>query len=345
MRDFGALLRKGDLASAGDLRKALEQVARLTPDEPLHGELASWIAYHEHLQGRREQALVFQRRAFQGQLANPAAVGTEQLSQGMNLAVALNENGYRLEAQCIAAFCEALTRRRDLAAHRPFARVVRTMLEIDGGRIRRRLGELTEQFAKMARPQRIRLSGALLKALFVGGAARADGARGIGLAGTSRLWQQMRIAFWQGRPVAMKHALAARRRVQGAIPKDPPMVELLEAGIEALDGRKPALNKLREEVLIPAFAAAPTPRERFSGAVLAAQAACLGGVDLRDMHARAKSALGDMPPQCTPDILDLSLFHRHALLIDRADQRAREYFAKMKRRGYMGLCTNLPKRT
>ncbi|CAG0932826.1 hypothetical protein PLCT1_02190 [Planctomycetaceae bacterium] len=339
LKDFRAVMARGDMDRAEELFKALTQVRKVCHDDELDLEYWELRAHQLHRMGRREDALEMERKVFVAILSNPHSPPASRFTMLANLALGLNAAGQRSEAAAVAAFALRLANTdQELAAHRPAVNMVSAIVAIESGELRDHLGALTESFQSLSQRQRELYSGALLRGLFLAGAVSLDAAPGVGEACPSRLWQWLRLAIWaEDKPALERACEAARATPITTIRTTPALSELAPAVLESLAGRPEALSTIYEKEMLPQAAGADAPRARFERLVQCAQAARLCGKKAASSRhlLEARAELERTPRGIQPDLLELATFHRLARSESQAEENAaKQFFERHLARGY-----------
>jgi transcriptional regulator with XRE-family HTH domain len=98
LREFEAALKAMDMARAGALRKAAEQVARLCDDDALATQLIGLRAHHAFLAGRTDEATELIRKRFAQSVADGTVSSEEQAQTTLRLIIVLHDAGRAAEA-------------------------------------------------------------------------------------------------------------------------------------------------------------------------------------------------------------------------------------------------------
>jgi hypothetical protein len=98
LRELEAALKAMDMARAGALRKAAEQVARLCDDDQLGVQLMNLQAHHAFLAGRADEATALIRKRFAQSVADGSVSSEEQAQTTLRLCVVLHDAGRISEA-------------------------------------------------------------------------------------------------------------------------------------------------------------------------------------------------------------------------------------------------------
>jgi hypothetical protein len=115
MQDFDKLLRRRDLVRAGEMRKALDQVARLSANERLLQHYDYLQGLQAHIEGDFGTAIDFHRRSFMRELARQAEFTRTAAERGGNFIVALRDHGRIAEAhRMVNAIIQLMQGREDL---------------------------------------------------------------------------------------------------------------------------------------------------------------------------------------------------------------------------------------
>ena len=341
LKDLQAALDKRDLARAGELRKAVEQLSRLCDDENLSRDFYRMQAYHEFQLKNSHKFLQLQRKLFLRSLPDGSLFDERACDEARRLVVALVQMNHMKEA---ARICRAT---RDLAGSKgrawdAYARLENTygVILAETGKLRQGIALIQSSLPRLSGLYRKVSEAALMKFMLWAGLISIDDATKMGEHTDAKSEHLLQMACWLENADHLRSALK-----YADAPDVVPIWRNAFFGIYAqallrqLEKPSPAAAaEFRAEVeKSRAVSADPMDCARVSGA--ASHLFRVAG-DAKQALAEARRAQGEMKSvdrEVHPDPMSLATHYRNVLALkaDRAlERKARRFFAYHERHGY-----------
>ncbi|MBP9891062.1 MAG: hypothetical protein KBG84_04095 [Planctomycetes bacterium] len=338
LKDLQSALDKRDLARAGELRKAVEQISRLCDDENLARDFYRAQAYHEFQLKNSHKFLQLQRKLFLHSLPDGSLFDERACDEARRLVVALVQMNHMKEA---ARICRAV---RDLAGAKgrkwdSFARLENTygVILAETGRLRRGISLIQKSLPRLGGLYRKVSEAALMKFMLWAGLLRIEDAARMGEHTDAKAEHMLQLACWQENTEALRCALKYA---------DAPDVEPIwrntfyshyaHALMRLFE--KPALRAGRDfRSEVEGSKGAPTDAmDRARLAAAAAHLSRLGGdaAGAKEETQRAQNELKSVGREVHPDPMMLATHYRNVLALGGETKRARKFFREYTRHGY-----------
>ena len=338
LKDLQSALDKRDLARAGELRKAVEQLSRLCDDETLARDFYRAQAYHEFQLKNSQKFLQLQRKLFLRSLPDGSLFDERASDEARRLVVALIQMNHMKEA---ARICRAV---RDLAGAQgrnwdAYARLENTygVIMAETGRLRKGIELIQKSLPRLVGMYRKVSEAALMKFMLWAGLLSIQDAARLGEHTDAKAEHMLQLACWQEDAEALRCALKYA---------DAPDVEPIWRNTFYSHYAHALLSQFEKTALCAAkefrsqvekSKAAPTDamdRARLSSAAAHLLRHCGDEKGAQEETQRAENELQSIGPEVTPDPMTLATHYRNVLALGGKVSRARKFFREYAKHGY-----------
>lgn len=209
LRDLQAALDKRDLARAGELRKAVEQLSRLCDDEDLERDFYRVQAYHEFQLKNSSRFLQLQRKLFLRSLPNDNLFDERACDEARRLVVALVQMNRLHEALQV---CRATRNLAGKAGRRwaAFARLENThgVILVELGHLYKGMALVQRSLPRLTGMYRKVSEAALAKQMLWAGLVRLEDAMAMSERNDAKAEHFLQTACWLSEPRLLEATLA-----------------------------------------------------------------------------------------------------------------------------------------
>lgn len=343
LKDLQGALDKRDLARAGELRKAVEQLSRLCDDENLARDFYRVQAYHEFQLKNSPRFLQLQRKLFLRSLPDGSLFDERACDEARRLVVALVQMNHMKEA---ARICRAV---RNLAGSRgrswdAWARLENTygVILAETGRLREGLEYIQKSLPRLSGMYRKVSEAAQLKFSMWAGLLSVQDAAKIGEHTDAKAEHMLQMACWledaEALRCALKYASAPDvepiwRSRYHSVYAQALLRQMDRPGKCAAEDFRAELAKARHE------GADGTERLRVCAAVAHLLRHCGDNAGARLETETAQRELDALSREISVDPMTLASHWRNVLTLGGKTARARRFFRRYLRNGYACFAT------
>lgn len=331
LSEFDKQLRRRQLDRAAELRKALDQVSRLSANEVLLEHFEYLQGLQAHMERDFETAIAFHRRSMMRALARGADFTPEAAEHGNNFVIALRDYGRMDEAHRFAEAMLALMRgRQELADAEAWVEAFAGAIEVDLLRVGDGLARVNKVLPRVIYDLRREGAGIWVRPSLWAGTARFDEALDWGANLPRKTRFLVRYACWREDPQMLATVLTR------FVSDEPLKLRPGEADARHAARLQAALEGWREPAV---RAEAPqSPAAGFRDAVMEAQLALLRGQTAGSKVLHSDQLLASLPPGITPDLEYHAAHYRNALRakgkgLEELKQRAQSFFTRLLQEG------------